>query len=246
MLLDATGISKNYRGVRALDEVDLALDEGECLGLVGPNGAGKSTLLHILSGFVSPSSGEVRFRGQRVTRSKPHVRVRLGMGRTFQIVEPIVGMTCVESVMVSGHVRHRRRRTAAKAATEVLEFVGLGEEIHTPVASMSLAQHRLLEFARVLALEPSAMLLDEPMSGLTLAERRRVAATVLELHGRGVGIVLVEHDMPVIVDLCDRVVVLDQGRRIADGTPAEVGRMEHVRTAYLGTLGATAFSGESS
>ena len=246
MLLEAEGICKNYRGVHALEDVDFTLSEGECLGLVGPNGAGKSTLLHILSGFVPPSSGEVVFRGQRVTRHKPHVRVRLGMGRTFQVVEPIVGMTCLESVMVAGHVRHPRRAAATKAAAEVLEFVGLGPETHTPVESMSLAQHRLLEFARVLALEPAAMLLDEPMSGLTLAERRRVAETVRELRGRGVGVVLVEHDMPIIVDLCDRVVVLDQGRRIADGTLAEVGRMANVRTAYLGAAGSAAFSGEAS
>lgn len=246
MLLEAQDVSKSYRGVHALQDVSLALDEGECLGLVGPNGAGKSTLLHVVSGFVPPTSGEVIFRGQRVTRRRPHVRVRLGMGRTFQIVEPIVGMTCLESVMVAGHVRHRTRRSATRAAAEVLDFVGLGREAGRPVELMSLAQQRLLEFARVLALEPAAMLLDEPMSGLTLSERGRVAETVRELHGRGVGIVLVEHDMPVIVDLCDRVVVLDQGRCIADGTPAEVGRMERVRTAYLGAIGAAAFGEEPS
>jgi ABC-type branched-subunit amino acid transport system ATPase component len=235
MLLEARNISKHYRGVRALDDVSVQLAEGECLGLVGPNGAGKSTLLHVLSGFTPPTSGEVLLRGADVTGKKPYARVHLGLGRTFQIVEPIMGMTCLESIMVASHARHRASRTAAAAARDCLEFVGLDDQAYSRVEAMSLAQQRLLEFARVLALEPVAMLLDEPMSGLTLVERRRVAQTVRELHGRGVGIILVEHDMPMISDLCDRVVVLDQGRHLASGTPDEVARHEQVRAAYLGT-----------
>jgi branched-chain amino acid transport system ATP-binding protein len=235
MLLEARDITKHYRGVRALDGVSIELAEGECLGLVGPNGAGKSTLLHVLSGFTPATSGTVHLRGEDVSRKKPYARVHLGLGRTFQIVEPIMGMTCLESIMVASHGRHRATKAAAAAARDCLAFVGLRDQSEASVVSMSLAQQRLLEFARVLALDPAAMLLDEPMSGLTLGERRRVAQTVRELHGRGVGIILVEHDMPIISDLCDRVVVLDQGRHLASGTPGEIARHEQVQAAYLGS-----------
>lgn len=235
MLLEANNVSKSYGGVRALDDVSIALAKGECLGLVGPNGAGKSTLLHVLSGFTPATSGTVRFRGEDVSRKRPHARVRLGLGRTFQIVEPILGMTCLEAIMVASHSRHRSAKAASSAARECLDFVGLGDQAEAGVDSMSLAQQRLLELARVLALDPGALLLDEPMSGLTLAERHLVGNTVRELHAQGVGIVLVEHDMPIISDLCDRVVVLDQGRHLASGTPAEIARHPKVKAAYLGT-----------
>jgi branched-chain amino acid transport system ATP-binding protein len=237
MLLEARNVTKHYQGVHALEDVSIQLTEGECLGLVGPNGAGKSTLLHVLSGFTPPTHGHVLLRGEDVTRKKPHSRVHLGLGRTFQIVEPIMGMTCLESVMVASHARQRTTRAAAKAAERCLSFVGLDDFSNAKVDSMSLARQRLLEFARVLALEPAAILLDEPMSGLTLVERRRVAESVKDLHDRGVGIILVEHDMPIIADLCDRVVVLDQGRHLASGTPDEVARHELVKEAYLGTGG---------
>ncbi|WP_340539084.1 ABC transporter ATP-binding protein [Nocardioides sp. GXZ039] len=235
MLLTAHEVSKHYRGVTALDTVSMELDDGECLGLVGPNGAGKSTLLHLLSGFVPPSAGTVHLLGEDVTTRSAAARVRRGLGRTFQIVEPIIGMTCLESVMVTSHVRHRRPSRAADAARRCLEFVGLEPMADDRVESLSLARQRLLEFARVLALEPRVMLLDEPMSGLTMSERRRVAETVRALHEDGTSVVLVEHDMPMIADLCTRVVVLDQGSVIASGSPAEIARDEGVRSAYLGS-----------
>ena len=233
-LLEAVDIAKSFRGVDALDGVSIALEEGEAIGLVGPNGAGKSTLIDIVSGFTEPSRGEVRLRGEAITRDPPYRRVRRGLGRTFQIVEVFTGMTALESVMVAAHVLHRGRRGARSAATESLEFVGLGAERDRPVDELSLAQQRLLELARVLALRPSVMLLDEPMSGLTLNERRLATASVRDLHARGVGFVLVEHDMGVIGDLCDRVYVLDHGQLIATGTPDEIARDEAVIAAYLG------------
>jgi branched-chain amino acid transport system ATP-binding protein len=234
-VLETAAIDKRYAGVDALTDVSLGIDEGEALGLIGPNGAGKSTLIDILSGFADPTAGEVRLRGQEITARPAHLRVRDGLGRTFQIVQVFAGMTALESIMVAAYVRHKATRAARSAALDALRFVGLGDEHGLPVEQLSLAQQRLLELARVLTLEPSVVLLDEPMSGLTLEERRRAVDTVRDLGGQGVSVLIVEHDMAVIAELCDRVCVLDHGRVIATGTPEEVARDETVLTAYLGT-----------
>ncbi|MFF4617036.1 ABC transporter ATP-binding protein [Nonomuraea jabiensis] len=248
-MLTVTGLSRSFGGVYAVRDVSLAVADGEVCGVIGPNGAGKSTLFNLITGHLTADRGEISFRGHRVDRLAPHRRARLGMSIVFQAARVFRGMTVRENVMVGMHgrtsagfvsaalrlPRHRRdEREIVAEADAVLSRVGLAEWADRPAELLPIGQQRALQLARALCARPRLLLLDEPASGLRGQERERLAALVEELRADGLTILLVEHDVAFVTRLADRVVVLDLGRVIADGSPAEVRADPLVLAAYLG------------
>ena len=222
MLLDAQGIVKTFGQLRAVDQAGLALEANELIGLIGPNGAGKSTFFNCLAGDAMPDAGTIRFRDTDITRLPPHARARLGLARTFQVPIVFEGMTVRENVMVGAFLRHPHRLAAAAKADELLEFTGLAAQAETQVTSLGTPGRKRLEIARALATEPTLLLLDEALAGLTSAEVDMAIDLLRRIHARGITLIVVEHIMEVIHRLTQRVIVFHQGRVIAQGTPAEV------------------------
>ncbi|MFI9845850.1 ABC transporter ATP-binding protein [Nonomuraea sp. NPDC051941] len=248
-MLTVTGLSRSFGGVYAVRDVSLAVADGEVCGVIGPNGAGKSTLFNLITGHLTADQGQISFRGHRVDRLAPHRRARLGMSIVFQAARVFRGMTVRENVMVGMHgrtgagfvsaalrlPRHRRdEREITAEADAVLSRVGLAEWADRPADLLPIGQQRALQLARALCARPRLLLLDEPASGLRGQEREQLAALVEELRADGLTILLVEHDVAFVTRLADRVVVLDLGRVIADGSPAEVRADPLVLAAYLG------------
>ncbi|MGH7071994.1 MAG: ABC transporter ATP-binding protein [Acetobacteraceae bacterium] len=234
MLLEARGIVKAFGSFRAVDQADLALAENELIGLIGPNGAGKSTFFNCLAGDTEPTAGTIRFRGTEITRLSPDAHARLGLARTFQVPIVFGGMTVRENVMVGAFLRHPNRAVAAARAEELLAFTGLAERADMPVTALGTPGRKRLEIARALATEPTILLLDEALAGLTSTEIEAAIALVQQIHALGVTLIVVEHIMEVIHRLTQRVLVFHQGRVIAEGTPAEVTADPAVISAYLG------------
>jgi branched-chain amino acid transport system ATP-binding protein len=234
-LLETRGLSRRFGGLTAVDDVSITVPPGRIVGLIGPNGAGKSTLFSLIAGALRPSDGRLRFAGRDVTGWHAHEAAAAGVGRTFQLMRGFASMTVLENVAVGSHLRHRRRRTAHAAARAVLETVRLDALADMPVSSLTAASRKRLEIARALATEPRLLLLDEVLSGLTSVEQQEAAEVVREVRQAGVTVLLVEHVMEVIMPLCDEVIVLAQGRRIAQGTPDAVARDPVVLDAYLGS-----------
>jgi branched-chain amino acid transport system ATP-binding protein len=236
-LLAARALSKRFGGLRAVDGVDLALEEGEILGVIGPNGAGKTTLFALIAGSIAPTSGEVRLEGRRTTGLAAHRVVRAGIVRTHQIVRPFANLTVAENVAVAAiHGARRAGGRAPDLAAEVLAFTGLADRAADAPASLTLVARKRLELARALATAPRVLLLDEVIAGVSPAEAMTIAALIRRIRDeRAVSIVMIEHVMPAVMSLSDRVVVLDHGRKIAEGTPDRVVREPLVVEAYLGT-----------
>lgn len=234
-LLETRGLSRRFGGLTAVDDVSISVPPGRIVGLIGPNGAGKSTLFSLIAGALRPSDGRLRFAGRDVTGWGPHEAAAAGVGRTFQLMRGFASMTVLENVAVGSHLRHRRRRTAHAAARAVLETVRLDALADIPVSSLTAASRKRLEIARALATEPRLLLLDEVLSGLTPVEQQEAVEVVREIRQAGVTVLLVEHVMEVIMPLCDELIVLAQGRRIAHGTPDAVARDPVVLDAYLGS-----------
>ncbi|MEU7863635.1 ABC transporter ATP-binding protein [Nonomuraea sp. NPDC049141] len=248
-MLTVTGISRSFGGVYAVGDVSLSVAEGEVCGVIGPNGAGKSTLFNLITGHLPADRGEITFLGRRVERLPPHRRARLGMSIVFQGARVFRGMTVRENVMVGMHSRTRAgfvaaalrlprhradEREIAREADLALDRVGLAEWADRAADQLPIGQQRALQLARALCARPRLLLLDEPASGLRGGERERLAALVEELRASGLTILLIEHDVAFVTRLADRVVVLDLGRVIADGSPAEVRADPLVLAAYLG------------
>lgn len=235
-LLDCEGVTKRFGGVVALDDVRLEVSAGEIVGLVGPNGSGKTTLLSCVAGSLPATAGRITFGGDDITRSAPHRRANLGISRTFQVPRPLGSFTVVENVATSFMFgRDRMPRTdALERSREVLERVGLGAHADASVDALTLHERKFLEIARALALDPKLILLDEVLGGLNPSEAEEGMALIASLRDAGVAVVYIEHNVRAVATLADRMYVLNQGRNLADGAPAEVLADERVVAAYLG------------
>jgi branched-chain amino acid transport system ATP-binding protein len=233
-VLSVTGVSHRFGGVRALTEVTFAVDAGQVVGLVGPNGAGKTTLLSIIAGALRPTTGQLTMRGRTVRRWSPHRAARAGVARTFQIPRQFGSMTVLDNITTAAHLHHRSTTAARGAALQLCHALELEEMANHPVGELSVTSRRRLELARALATEPRLLLLDEVMAGLTPTETNNLVHTVQSIADSGVTILLIEHVMTVITALCQRVLVLDTGRLIADAPPEQALTDPAVVTAYLG------------
>ena len=253
-LLDVDGVSKHFGGLYALNELDLHVDEGEIVSVIGPNGAGKSTVFNVITGLYSPDAGDVRFQGETIVGRLPSQVTKLGIARTFQNVKLFPNMTVLENARVGQHCRSRAGvfgavfrtpRTKAEEerirerAREALAFFGTrlsGYRQDQPANALSYANRRRLEMARAMATEPSLLLLDEPTAGMNPRETLELRDNIKRMRDeRALTILVIEHDMRVVKGVSDRVVALDYGQRIAEGTYDEVANDEHVIEAYLGT-----------
>jgi branched-chain amino acid transport system ATP-binding protein len=233
--LRASAVSRSFAGVHALRDVTLQLRRGEIVGLIGPNGAGKSTLVNVLSGFDRPSSGSVELEGRDVTRWKPSRRGRAGLARTFQHSHAFRSLSVRENVEVAALGAGASGRAARERAHELLDLLGLAQHADAPADGLAQGDERRLGVARALATSPRFVLLDEPAAGLPEAEVSVFAEAVQTARGeREAGVLLIDHNMALIMEICDRIHVLDQGRTLAEGTPAEVRANLDVTAAYLG------------
>ena len=227
-------VTRRFAGLVAVDAVSFSLERGEVLSLIGPNGAGKTTLFNLITGQLKPSDGAIVFRNENINELPPHARAQRGMGRTFQIAKPLTGLTTRENVMVGAFLRHRAHADAYSHANAVLEEVGLEARADVPAAELTLSERRRLEVARALALEPELILLDEVMAGLNATEVTQVIDLIHRLNARGVTFLVIEHNLKVVRAFSRRVIVLDHGAKLAEGSAADVLSDPNVVTAYLG------------
>jgi branched-chain amino acid transport system ATP-binding protein len=232
-ILEIDGVTKRYGGLVAVDSVSFDVTPGEILGVIGPNGAGKTTLFGLISGFIPPSAGQVRFDGEMITGVPPHLLVRRGLVRSFQIVQTFADMSTLDVVTTAALVR-RPMVEAIDYAADVLARVGLSGKEHLTPKQLSLQDKKLLEVAKCVATDPRLILLDEVMAGLTLAETEAPLAAIRELNRQGVTIVMIEHVMPVVMRAAHRIIVLNFGAKIAEGTPQEILNDKFVVEAYFG------------
>ena len=233
--LRATAVSRAFEGVHALREVTLELHRHEVVGLIGPNGAGKTTLVNVLSGFDFPTTGSVVLEGREVTSWSPHRRGRVGLARTFQHSRSFRALSVRENVEVAALGSGARIREARRRANELLGLLGLTDRGDRPAGTLAHGDERKLGVARALATEPRFLLMDEPAAGLPEAEVPEFAAVIRSVRDdHGAGVLLIDHNMALIMDVCDRIQVLDQGRTLAEGTPAEIRGNLDVAAAYLG------------
>jgi branched-chain amino acid transport system ATP-binding protein len=233
-LLAVRGLYKRFGGLTANEDVSFAVGRGEIVGLIGPNGAGKTTLFNCIAGFCSPSAGTMDFDGESVSHLTPEGAARRGIARTFQIVRTFSSMSACENVMIGAMVRNKRVAAARKLALESLAFVGLSGRQGAIAGTMTIAEQRRLEVARALATGPKLLLLDEVMAGLNPTEVRDAVDLILRIRERDIACVIVEHVMEAIMPIAQRIVVLDAGRKIADGPPQAIAQDPAVIAAYLG------------
>jgi branched-chain amino acid transport system ATP-binding protein len=248
-LLETKGLHRYFGGLHAVNDISISVPQGAIKAVIGPNGAGKTTLFNLIAGTIQPHGGEVIFKGDKITAMKPHAVAGRGIARTFQTTKLFGHMTVLENVMVGRHCRTRcgfvagmlnlprtwreDRRTKDKAL-EILNDLGLTSHAHDTASNLPFGRQRLVEFARALAMEPVLLLLDEPAAGLNIYETKELAKLILWIRDKGVTCLVVEHDMSLVMTICDEVAVLDQGRKIAEGSPRDIQRNPEVIRIYLG------------
>lgn len=248
-MLEVASVTQLFGGVTALDDVTFTVTKGEITGVIGPNGAGKTTLFNIITGIYSQTSGRIMLEGKEISGFPPERLARLGMVRTFQNIELFGAMTVLENVMVGLHTKSSsgilacalkmpwsiaEERRIRAGAMKWLEFCGIADLAGVTAGNLPFGKGRLLEIARALAVEPRVILMDEPAAGLNTKETLALSKLIQQIRGMGITVVLVEHDMELVMDICDRIVVLNLGRKLAEGTPREIQENPEVIAAYLG------------
>ena len=233
-ILEGKQVTKRFGGLVAVDHVDIALKKHEILGLIGPNGAGKTTLFNMISGTMPMTEGELYYHGERIPAPKADAMCKMGIGRTYQICQPFSNLTVLENVMVGAFVRHSRTKDAREAAYEVLKRVGMADRADAGGAGLTLPELKRMEVARALATEPDVLLLDEVIAGLNPSEVDKIMDLIRDIRDGGMSIIIIEHVMKAIMNLSDRIVVINQGKKIAEGLPAEIAANEEVIESYLG------------
>jgi branched-chain amino acid transport system permease protein len=248
LVLDVQAIRKEFGGLVAVNDISFQINAGQIVGLIGPNGAGKSTTFNLITGVLSLTLGAVRFRGEQISGLSARSIAQTGMARTFQHVKMIPDMTVLENVALGAHVRGKQGVLSAmarldraeekqlfKEAQRQLERIGMGDYLHEMAGNLAMGPQRLLEIARALCADPALLLLDEPAAGLRHKEKQALAGVLRQLQSEGMSILLVEHDMDLVMDVCDKLVVMEFGTQLMEGTPTEVQQSPVVRAAYLGT-----------
>jgi branched-chain amino acid transport system ATP-binding protein len=237
-LLELKGITKRFGGLQAVGQMSFAIEKGEILGLIGPNGAGKTTIFNLINGYFPPTGGTILFKGGRIDGLKPHTVCQLGLARTFQVVKPLARLTVLENVMVSAFCRTDRREEARAMALESTAFTEMEAWRDRLAGSLPLGLRKRLELARALATRPDVLLLDENFAGLNPSEVEKTIAIVKKIHQSGITILIIEHNMRVIMAISQRLLCINYGEKIAEGTPREVADNQQVIDAYLGVANA--------
>ncbi|MCX7858178.1 MAG: ABC transporter ATP-binding protein [Deltaproteobacteria bacterium] len=237
-MLEGIEVSKKFGGLKALTNLNFSVEKGQIVGLIGPNGSGKTTLFNVITGFYPADSGKVLFKGKEITRCKPYEIAKLGIARTFQIVRPLLGLNVLDNVTTAVLYGRDNIGTMAKGrgrALELLEFVGLDKKKNAQAINLVSAERKKLELARALAIRPEFLLLDETFSGLNEAEVQDAIKLIFRIRDElGITIFLIEHVMKAVMETCDRIIVIQYGIKLAEGTPEEVSRNQNVIEAYLG------------